>query len=134
MKSALGIMGESALSEWAMTLEEAGRAKDMQIIDKETDMFVHALKDVVLKLTPTNNTGNFEMSTADNTMLREKMATIRVACEMFEKKAIKGLLSQLKQKEWPDQINEILNDFTFNLLHSNFEGILDDVNEMLSII
>jgi CheY-like chemotaxis protein len=134
MKSALGIMRETALSEWAMSLEEAGRAADMQVIDKETPVFIRALKDVVQKLSPGKSGAPLSVSDEEKAFMQEKMANVRVAAEIFEKKTVKDLLMQVKERRWPDEIKEILEDMTRNLLHSNFDGITDNVNEMLNTL
>jgi HPt (histidine-containing phosphotransfer) domain-containing protein len=134
MKSALGIMHETSLSEWAMALEDAGRIADMPIIDRETPLFIRALKEVVRKLSPDKNKAVLSVSDEDRAFMHEKMAHIRVAAEIYEKKAIKELLIQIKEKQWPGEVLEILDDMTRNLLHSHFDGITDNVNEMLDAV
>jgi CheY-like chemotaxis protein len=134
MKSALGIMREAGLSEWAMSLEDAGRAANMDVIDKETPVFISALKDVMQKLSPDKNGAALNVSDEDKAFIQEKMANIRVAAEIFEKRTIKELIAQINQKRWPDEIKEMLDDMKRNLLHSNFEAITDNVNEILNAV
>ena len=125
MKSALANIGENDLSSFALRLEQAGRDKNTETMLEETLMFVNALKEVIKKIKPKEEEKN-EKTVEDElgdalVYLREKILFIQEACNVFDKKAAKNTLDELKHKKWSPKTTELLNTIAEYLLHSDFE-------------
>jgi len=122
MKSALANIGENDLSGFALKLEKAGREKNSETILEETPVFVNALKEVIKKIRPKEGERTVEDVSGDTlAYLREKILFIKEACKVYNKKAVKNSLDELKHKKWPPKAAELLNNITEYLLHSDFE-------------
>jgi signal transduction histidine kinase/CheY-like chemotaxis protein/HAMP domain-containing protein/HPt (histidine-containing phosphotransfer) domain-containing protein len=121
MKSALANIGETGLSETARRLEQAAIEKNAAVIHKETPAFIDALKSLIEKMIPVKDSGNAQVSGEDTAYLREKMLQVKTACETVNKKAAKAAMNNLKQKNWPRRINDVLDELSVHLLHSDFE-------------
>jgi signal transduction histidine kinase/CheY-like chemotaxis protein len=124
MKSALANIGENDLSSFAQKLEHAGREKSMEIMLEETSVFVNALKAVIEKIRPKEDKNEKTVEDeSDDTLvhLREKILFIKEACGVFDKKAAKNTLDELRHKTWSPKTTELLNIIAECLLHSDFE-------------
>jgi len=135
MKSALANIGESGLSSFAARLEQAGRNKNAGEMSSETPAFLSGLRAVIDKLTqqgqPDDNSGP---SDEDYSYLREKLPAIKDACAMYDKRAIKDVLTQLRQKTWPRQIKELLDAMSGQLLGGDFEKVSDTAEKLTMIV
>jgi len=122
MKSALSNVGEDALSADASELERLGREKDIKNIMSKVPGFLEALYSIIYKFEAKEE---MQRSTADvmgdNEVLKEKLAEIRAACTVYNKKATKDLLAELKEMAWPPETEEILSAIAGFLLHSDFD-------------
>jgi len=125
MKSALANIGETKLSEAAGRLEYAAIDKNLALMSKETSAFMDTLKSLIEKLSEklsfSKENSDVKLSDEDAMFLREKLLEIKAACDAINKKAAKKALNDLKQKKWPRLINNILEELSVNLLHSDFE-------------
>jgi len=124
MKSALANIGETELSNTALKLEEEGRKRNIAVIPKDTPAFLSALRAVIKKINPNNeNIGNEvtdDIQDGDRAYLLENLSIIHEACSGYDKKTAKNTLSQLQQKKWPRDVNELLDTIAKHLLHSEF--------------
>jgi len=125
MKSALANIGENDLSYFASKLEQAGREKNTETMLEKTPAFVNALSEVIEKISPKKGEKNEETveDVSGDTLfyLREKILSIKEACKVFDKKAVKNSLDELKHKKWPPKATELLNNINEYLLHSDFD-------------
>jgi len=121
MKSALANIGETELSGFARRLEMAGKGRDIDVISTETPDFMSKLRAVVEKITPREEDDNGKIVQEDQDFLQEKLIIFRAACTIYDKKAAKEVLVELKKKNWPRSIKEMLNTLAEHLLHSDFE-------------
>ena len=120
IKSALANIGETALSDSAQKLEMAGREQNIAVILAKTPAFLDDLQAVIRKITPMEKDGDGK--TADDmAFLQEKLLVFRAACVVYDKKAAKETIIELKKKKWSRPIKELLNTITELLLHSEFE-------------
>jgi signal transduction histidine kinase/DNA-binding response OmpR family regulator len=132
MKSALANISENDLSDFASKLEQAGREKNTEIILKETPSFVNALKEVIEKIRPKEEEKTVEDVSGDMLIfLRKKILFIKEACKVYNKKAVKNSLDELKNKKWPPKAAELLNNITEYLLHSDFEEAAKECESFL---
>jgi len=125
MKTALANIGETALSETARKLEQAATEKNLAVISEKTPAFIDALKHSIEtlseKLYPAKRSKDLQISGQDMAYLREKLGEVKEASETMDKITAKAALNELKEKEWPRRINDILVELSVHLLHSDFE-------------
>jgi signal transduction histidine kinase/CheY-like chemotaxis protein len=121
MKSALANIGENDLSATAKKLEEAGREKNTDVISAETSAFLSGLQAVIKKITPKEEEDGSNPEDEDLEYLREKLVVFRAACVVYDKKAAKEVIVDLKKKKWSRATKEMLNLLAERLLHSDFE-------------
>jgi CheY-like chemotaxis protein len=124
MKSALANIGEADLSAVALKLEQAGRGGDIGAVKTGTPLFLEALRAVIEKIKPKNEKCETVIESAeDMAYLREKMFVIREACGSYDKKTVKYTLASLKEKAWSPSTNELLDNLSELVLHSEFDEI-----------
>jgi signal transduction histidine kinase/CheY-like chemotaxis protein/HPt (histidine-containing phosphotransfer) domain-containing protein len=121
MKSALANIGEDELSAFAKRLEAAGRDQNVEVITNETYDFLNDLKMLVERITPEESGGDKEAIDDDFAYLDEKLLLFRAACVVYDKKAAKEVIIELKKKTWSRSVKKMLNTLTEHLLHSEFE-------------
>ncbi|MCL1927518.1 MAG: ATP-binding protein [Treponema sp.] len=121
IKSALANIGETELSGIALRLENAGDSRNLAIIKDETPAFINALQSLIVKFIPAETGGDAAVSPDDTDFLLEKLHEIKTACEAFNVRAAKTALSDLKQKTWPHDINDVLDEISVRLLHGEFK-------------
>jgi signal transduction histidine kinase/CheY-like chemotaxis protein/HPt (histidine-containing phosphotransfer) domain-containing protein len=121
MKSALANVGEEDLSMLARKLETAGRDRNIEVITSETYDFLNDLRMLVERITPNESGGDKEAAEDDLAYLEEKLLLFRAACVVYDKKAAKEVIIDLKKKIWSASIKKMLNTLTEHLLHSEFE-------------
>ena len=119
IKSALANVGEMALSDFAKKLEAAGREQDLDLISAETPVFLADLRAAIQRITPPEEDDKAE--TEDLDFLQEKLLLFRAACVVYDKKAAKEVIIDLKKKKWSRATKDLLNVLAEHLLHSDFE-------------
>jgi CheY-like chemotaxis protein len=120
MKSALANIGEQELSEAAARLEQAGRDGDAAAMSAETPAFLSGLRAVIKKLAPPKED---DRETADHAYLREKLQAVIEACAVFDKKAAKDSIAELRRKAWPHQTGDMLALMAESLLNGDFDKV-----------
>jgi len=128
MKSALGNIYEPGHAVLADNLEKAGLQKDFKLIKNETPVFLEALESLIKKYKKNEADAavypdNKELSADDARFLWEKLSIVKTACETFNRNDAKDALEELKQRIWPRNINNNLNEISVHLLHSAFKTI-----------
>ena len=123
IKSALANIGEAGLSETAHRLEQATIEKNIAVISQETPAFIDTLKSLIEKMGPAEDLSDARITGEDTAYLREKLIEVKTACEMMDKKAAKTAMNDLKQKKWPRRINDVIDELSVNLLHSDLEKV-----------
>jgi signal transduction histidine kinase/CheY-like chemotaxis protein len=122
MKSALANIGETGLSATALKLEQAGRVEDITALISETPAFLEALRETIEKIRPKEDgSGAYEDSGNTRAYLSKKLLVIRTACEKYDEITANAALAELKQKEWPQPVKDLLDTIAMHLLHSDFE-------------
>ena len=120
LKSALANIGETNLSGFAGELEDAGRDGRIAFIAERTPAFLSELRAVVDKLKPEAEEQLSDISDEDKAYLRKVLLTVKEACAVYDKKAAKAALAELKQKPLPKMYGELLDTIAEHLLHSDF--------------
>ncbi|MCL2030630.1 MAG: ATP-binding protein, partial [Oscillospiraceae bacterium] len=134
VKSALANVGENELSAVAYKLEQAGRGQDMGAIIAETPAFLDALRALIAKIKPVTEIAEAEASGEDLDYLRYKLAGIKAACAVFDKKAVRAALNDLDKKVWPRRIREALDAVAAHLLHSDFPQAAQTADRIIAEI
>jgi CheY-like chemotaxis protein len=137
IKGALANIGKKDLSSAALKLEMAGREKKLDIIKSETPAFFSFLLALVDELTLQRETVDSaaeftgENVNEDKSYLTKMLLEIREACAEYDEKAADKVLEELLQAEWSQHTKELLGAMTEQLLHSDFEEIVNDINEFI---
>jgi signal transduction histidine kinase/CheY-like chemotaxis protein/HPt (histidine-containing phosphotransfer) domain-containing protein len=127
LKSALANVGESELSNEALKLEQIGRDKNIDLILSSIPAFIENLNKVIEKLSPAEEDLSEDVDLA---FLKEKLDTILNACASYDKKTAKEALLELKKKNHPKEIKEMLSAISERLLHSEFDEAAELVGEV----
>jgi len=124
MKSALANVGETELSSFAAYLEQAGRNKDTVLISAETNAFLRRLQAIALKLTPPEQTYyTSDTPREDRLYLCERLLAVKEACEVFDKRTAKEIITTLRHKNWPQKIKQMLDTMAEQLLSGDFDEV-----------
>jgi CheY-like chemotaxis protein len=124
MKSGLSNVNEQEPANFAFKLEKAGQDNDLNIILNETPVFINLLNSIINKYKmdkPNQNASQADsdkISDEDMVFLREKMTEIKRACDVYKINEAKDALESLKQKTWPREMNNTLEEISVHLLHS----------------
>jgi signal transduction histidine kinase/CheY-like chemotaxis protein len=122
MKSALANIGETGLSDAASELEQAGRVEALFVLKAKTPAFLGDLAKVIEKNRPKDDGGNdAEEEPGDDAYLGEKLLVIQKACEGYDEITANSALAELRQKKWPNSVNDLLDIIAKHLLHSDFD-------------
>jgi len=128
IKSALANIGRMELSDVARKLEQAGKERKHRYISTETPALIDALQALVDKFTAADEAdANVpdEMSQDDELFLLVKLNEIKMACEAFNVKAVREGIAELKQKTWPRETSDVLEQISTHLLRGEFKKITD---------
>jgi CheY-like chemotaxis protein/HPt (histidine-containing phosphotransfer) domain-containing protein len=132
MKSALANIGETDLSIEAQSLEQAGRDKKTEVIIEELPSFMKKLYSVIHRLEAKEGyIEENDKEEGDLTLLKELLQEIKAACSVYNKKAAKDLLAQIREKSWSKEIEEKLGKIAGLLLHSDFDETSKLIEEYL---
>jgi len=138
MKSALANVGEAELSAFSAKLEQAGRSKNTGVIVAQTPQFLGNLQAVADKLSPAEQAGEIcDLLGNDNKYLREKLLTVEQACESYDKPTIKDVITEVRARKWPRQVEVSLVTMSELLLQGNFEEVsvaAEELRDILSIM
>jgi hypothetical protein len=99
---------------------------------RETPGLIDALKALVEKLKPAEEDDDFEISSEDAGLLREKLLKIKEACETLDSDAVGAVLNELKLKKWPNKTRAVFDGIATHLLHSDFDEAVTVCTDYLS--
>jgi len=133
MKSALANVGETDICDDAAVLEKAGREKDIDFILMKLPSFMEQLYAVINRFEKQEKEKIKTNKTAGEiSLLKEKLFEIRAACSVYNRKAAKDLLAELREKAWPAEINECFSRISAYLLHSEFDEAVKFIEEYVN--
>jgi CheY-like chemotaxis protein len=131
IKNALSNIGKMNLSAAAAKLEIAGREEKIDIINSGTSAFTDSLHAVVEELRPKTEIVAIEKADEDKAYLNELLLTIKTACADYDEKTAEAALEELRKTTWSQQTNEFLSKIAEQLLHSDFDEIVDSINKFM---
>jgi len=99
----------------------------------ELPSFIELLYDLIHKLENENNALKADAGDDDSKpqLLKEKLLAIRSSCAIYNKKAAKNLLTELKEKTWPPSAAQLLSNISEYLLHSEFDEIVKSIDDFV---
>jgi CheY-like chemotaxis protein len=130
LKSALANVGYFDLSQTAGKLEKCGNSGNIDDILSHTPAFLVDLKNIVDSLVELdkpriqNEDGNYEV-------LHNLLMDVKAACEVYDEKAADYIITKLQENSWNDDITALLDKISYSLLHSEFDEIVNSINEMI---
>ena len=121
MKSVLANIGETKLSRDALSLEHAANNREINILLDETPEFMKALNALPEKFRRSEtDRSEDEVSNYDMDFLRNRLNEIKTACEKLFIKDAKRALVDLKLKEWPRNIMNIIDELSLYLIRGEY--------------
>jgi CheY-like chemotaxis protein len=138
IKSALANIGETELSGFARELENAGKTGNSGFMTDETPLFIGKLKSLIhkLKQAETAQTAVHDSaalaSGGDMLYLKEKLIEFTAACEAYNIRAAETFLNDLKQKAWPQEIDDAMKEISVNILRGEFENAVSVAERILN--
>jgi signal transduction histidine kinase/CheY-like chemotaxis protein/HPt (histidine-containing phosphotransfer) domain-containing protein len=124
LKSALANIGETKLADFAKELEQAGRDRNTAFLSDKTPAFLSDLRARVDSLKSDKaEYGASEVSDEDTAYFRKMLLVIREACAIYDKKAARDALAELKKKPWTPGHGELLDAIAEHLLHGDFDEV-----------
>jgi len=121
MKSALANISEGTLSQMALELEKAGANHDKDIIKQKTQSLIDALKLIVKKADKERENKTTAAKDENTEVLHEQLKLICQACDDYDIKTANSALEKLKKITWTKETENIIEEISEHLLHSDFE-------------
>jgi signal transduction histidine kinase/DNA-binding response OmpR family regulator len=122
MKSALANTGEKEISELAASLEKAGKERDKNILQSETQKFIDALQSIIAKIERKTEAKPEQPVQDENpAYLCEQLEIIRKACEDYDSRTASHALANLEKMTWTKSTKDTLNKISEHILFSAFE-------------
>jgi CheY-like chemotaxis protein len=126
LKSALTYIGKMDISAVALKLEQLGRDKNIDVIKAEAPTFLVSLKTIINELTKENP--DEEVQNEDINYLQDKLLEIKSACEEYDEVTANKSIMELREKTWSGAVKEMLGKIAEHLLHSDFDEIVEIIN------
>jgi len=131
IKSALANIGEKDLAAKAAELEKAGREGNNWVLSSETPGFLSELRALAERIKPQEEPTPGMDINEDKAYLTKTLLSIKSACEEYNEKAAEDLLTELRAKSWSQPTKELLEAIAEQLLHSDFDDIIEGINKFI---
>jgi len=131
-KTALLNVKELELSAFAGNLEQAGLSKNHDTMYKETPIFIDYLREVIEK--HTQQESDFEkrdLSDVDYSLLKDKLLTVKSACETLDIKIAKDIIAKLRKSPWSTEINSQMGSMSRHLVSGDFDDVISAVDKII---
>jgi len=117
IKSSLGAIGEKSLSDRAKKLEDAGRNRELDVVETDTAGFLNDLRVLVDKLAAEMQGG--DASETEETDLHSKLMTLKEMCADYNRKGALDALAGIGKVA--SGVQEMLDGIKECVLHSDFD-------------
>jgi CheY-like chemotaxis protein len=137
MKSALANIGCQGLSDLAKDLEQAGREKDWDVIQKKLPAFLKGLETLIGEDTQDQDkvkkesSVNQQISKEQIELLKENLDMIQEACLAYDEQTAAQAIEKLEALVWDAEVMEGIGEISMQLLHAEFEEAAAKAKEML---
>ena len=125
IKSALANIGKMDLSAVALKLEMAGREGKLNIIKSETEAFLDSLQSYLDEFSHVAKTTLIDDADEDRSYLLDQLQIIRIACVDYNESIAESVLEELRSRAWSQKTKELLGVIAEQLLHSDFDEIVE---------
>jgi CheY-like chemotaxis protein len=129
IKSALTYIGKMELAATALKLEQSGRDQKIDIIKAEAPAFISSLQALVKELSPSKNNVDDDAQDEDTEYLHESLLVIKSACKDYDEITANKAIVELREKTWSLQTKELLSLIAEHLLHSDFDEIIEAIDQ-----
>jgi CheY-like chemotaxis protein/nitrogen-specific signal transduction histidine kinase/HPt (histidine-containing phosphotransfer) domain-containing protein len=134
IKSALKNIGETKLSEFAYELEKAGETGNFGAVIDKTPEFIKELKSLIEKINRKETNSAAPASSEDMLYLKDKLYEFRAASSTYSIRVAETVLNELKQKKWPQEIDDALNEIQVSLLRGEFKRVVSIAEKILNTL
>ena len=122
LKSSARIIGASQLSEKAASLEEAGKAEDLETIRRDIPVLLSEFRELNGKLSFLDkSSGTGKEITPE--MIKEAFATVCEIAESMDFGMMEDLIRDLREYSFPQEEKEVLDDIAKKLNELDWDGI-----------
>jgi CheY-like chemotaxis protein len=134
IKSALANIGNMELSAVALKLEMTARDNEIKIIQNENPAFLGELREFVESLMTEQEKDKVDTPEGDPSLLHEKLLVIKTACEEYDENLADNILTELREKTWPQNAEKFLSSLAEYLLHSDFDLVIEETDKYLETL
>jgi hypothetical protein len=92
---------------------------------------MNSLRAVVEEIKPKPETAAAGQTDENEAYLAEKLLMIKAVCEVYDENAADEILAGLRKITWPQRISELLSTINEQLLHSDFDEIVDTIDKFM---
>ena len=131
IKSASANIGRADISDLASRLEEMARTEDFEGIEKHTPSFLEKLQNFTDNFIPKDEFDEIDEASENRALFKEKLALIKIACEDYDTTEAEEILTQLNDLPWSKPTKEVLSTISTFLLRSDFDEIVELIEEKL---
>ena len=131
LKTALANIGNQNLSVAAYKLEVAAQENEIEKRKSEAAAFITSLRNILNELIKMDETKSCDASDEDRPYLCEKLQEIKSACEDYDSETVNDAIKQLRCATWSQSTHELIAAIAKYLLSSDFDEIVETVDEFL---
>ncbi|MDL2229306.1 response regulator [Treponema sp. OttesenSCG-928-L16] len=138
LKSASASIGAAELSELAKALEFAGKNEDRRFIDLNTPIFFEKLKriislmDSVIRERGTGNSGKDGQT--DLALLKIKCSVLKEALDKMDMGTVNSIIDEMEKTSWGEKPDEAIKAISRNILLSDYETAVQEIEDLLTLI
>jgi hypothetical protein len=113
-------------------LEKAGEIGNFNVVADKTPVFLKKLTYLIENMKPEKTSSAAPASSEDMLYLKDKLYELRAACSTYNIRVAETVLNDLKQKKWPQETDDAINEIQVSLLRGEFKKVLSIVEEILN--
>lgn len=140
LKSTSASVGALEISQFAKKLENAAERKDIDYILGRINAFLSALQETLNNIQPhlpksaEQPSQKGTQANGSATDLEAALERLQHAAEFFQIKELEGILQELQEFRWSEEIVNELSSIQTHLEVFNYAGILDGVNRLKLVV
>ncbi len=135
LKSALASIGATKLSDFAKSLEFAGKNENISYIQSNNDSFMHELEilldNISYIITKDNEDSDEQDSTQSSDWLKDELIKLKAALDEMDAIAADHIINGLSSKQWGRDINETIEQISQHILLCDYDDAIDLINNLL---
>jgi hypothetical protein len=108
--------------------------KNFDVMADRTPAFIYELQSLAERLKPDEANGEVNVSQGEMIYLKEKLHDLQTACESFKIRDAKTALADLRQKTWPQEIREAIDEISVDILSGAFKKVAPLVEKLVNTL